>query len=252
MTLSTPVAVSGSSGADVLQYLTASIPASTGELVLVIVTSGKGGNASAVPTSVTQTGGIGGLTLVGSQAVPNNNQTVSVWKGVTVGSTAGFTIQHSVVMDNCAWHVVRFASTVATPTVRQFDSVNGAAAGTISVPLDNPPLAGSCMVGAIGVNAGNTSTPSVGAGFTQLGAQLYVTSPTVQQMLEYDNTDPLSTVSWTFSGTNGRSMIALEIADGVVAPPTQTMTLLEGGVEIPVELSWWDGTTETPIVEWSG
>ena len=245
MTLSAPTQLTAnSSTADAATYSTASVTVPAGARVVLLVSSGKAANLSETPTGVTHPN-IGALTLVRSQAVPNNNQTLSAWSGVGTGVAGAFTISHAGVMDNAMWQVLSFTSDVATPTVGQSSSNSSAASGTVTSPLPGAVTAGSCVVCAVGINAGTTTLPTTGTGYTAIGTTLSSTSPVVQQTTEYDNTSPYSTPAWGFAGTNGRATLALEVLDGVADPPAGgNVTVWNGTTEVPATLTVWNGTAE--------
>jgi hypothetical protein len=251
MTLNNPTLLTGNTSAtDSASYNTASVTPGSGDRILVLIVSGKASNLAAPPTSVSQgaAGGMGSLTKVGEQAVPNNNLVVTAWSGVGTGVAGAININHGAnVMDNCAWQVVSVTSTVYTPIVQQVDLLQNGAAATTGATLSPGAAAGAMNIGVLGYNAGSANTPTVGTGFTIIGSRLTQTSPTIQLMSEYDNTAPISnTAAFTTPAANGQAYLAIELRDGTPPPSGPALTVWNGSVEVPATLTVWDGAAEIP------
>jgi len=190
---------------------------------------------------------MGALTLIDSQAVPNTNLTVSAWTGVGTGVAGVINILHAATMENCAWQVIRISSDVATPVIHQADKTSGTATGTQGATLSPAPDAAAMVIGLLGYNAGSANTPTVGAGFTIIGARLTVTSPTIQLMSEYDASSPPAQAAFSIPNTNGQAYLAIEVRDGTVPPPAgYEVTIWDGATEVPAELTIWNGASEVP------
>lgn len=250
MTLSTPTAlVSGSNAADLATYTTASSTIQPKSLVVVFVVSGKASNLAQSPTDLTHSNGLA-VTKIGSLPVPNTNLVLSAWSysNSTASAIAGtVSINHAIVMDNCAWHITHYQSDVAVPTVRQ-----NAWAATAVTTEDGPAVTNNClstsvMVGALGYNSGSANTPTVGTGFTALGTRQTITSPTIQLLSEYDNTAPPRTATFTTPVSAGRSQVSIEIADGVATTPTSPFYVWNGTTEVQATVTMWNGTAEVPV-----
>lgn len=245
MTLGAPTSLlSGSSSSDLAAYPTASgTAAPIGSRVIMFVVSGKSANLSESPTGVSH-GSVGALTKINSLPVPNSNLTLSAWTHVGNGQAQAYTITHTNVMENCCWQVVALTSDVSTPTVRRNAMSAAAGAGTDGATLSAAALSTSCVLGAIGYNSGSTNTPTVGAGFTQIGTRQTQTSPTVQLMTEYDNTSPPTTADWSVPIAAGRSHIAVEVADGTAVPASGPTVEIDG---VSGTVSIWDGAQEINV-----
>lgn len=245
MTLSAPALLTeGASTAGTANYSTASVTPAAGARVVVVFSSGKASGLSEVPTGISHPS-IGALTLVRSQAVGNNNQTVSMWTGVSTGVAGAFTATHATAQNNAEWHVLAFTSDVATPTVGQSSGNATATTGVVTSPLPNAVTAGSCVLCTFGINAGSANVPTPGTGYTQLGTTRTATAPTTQQAVAYDNSSPYATPSWSIASTSGRSTMALEVLDGVTTPPAgSNVTVWNGTAEVPATLTVWNGTAE--------
>jgi len=248
MTMGAPSLLTGSSSAtDSASYNTASVTPTAGALVLVLVVSGKASGLSESPTGVSQGagGGMGALTKIGEQAVPNNNLTVTAWEGVGTGVAGVVNILHTNVMGNCAWQVIEMTSDVATPTVEQVDVFQTAAlTGTQGATLSPSPDPAATVIGVLGYNAGSATTPTVGAGFTIIGTRITVNSPTIQLLSEYDATSPPAQAAFSIPATNGQAYLAIEVRDGVAAPSGYQVTIWNGTSEVPAVLTIWNGTSE--------
>lgn len=247
MTLSLPAELTtGASATDGTTYTTAAVSLTNNSRVLVLTLSGLS-SAAASPASVVHSS-IGNLKKIAEIATNNSSICLTAWSGLGNGQSGTFTITHAVSQSNCSWKVLQLTSDIAPPTVKQFATATLAATGIGGAQLPASPNSTSCVLGALGYNAGAAQVPTVGAGFTAIGSLVITTAPVGQLGAEYDSTAPPDTATWSAPNTSGRAFITLEIADGVATSTSPRANIWENGVEVPVTLSIWNGSAETPVI----
>lgn len=236
MAIDTPTVLDdGSDTTDASSYATPSISPTGSALVLAFVVNGRTDGTSSKPTGLSGNGLTWVEILTGT--TPNGNVTGTLYRAMGASPSSGaVTISFSGTQHNCAWHVIQATNVDTSGTngsgaVVQAQTETPDTDQTPEIILNNAIGSGNASLGFFVANS-TSATWAPGSGYTRLGTDNAITSPTLESLVEYDVTGT-TTVNADYAQGSGKVYFGIEVADnegvnlnvGLVSSPATALTI---------------------------
>lgn len=219
----------GSSGSSLSSHTTASVTPVAGRGYTMWVWNASAGTAQS-PLSVSGMG-FGAWTKITEISSPNGSQNLSLWAAVNPvggpGAAGALTIAFSALTEFVQWKLVEHDNVDTTSPSSMIRAVNITTLATaLATPSFNLPTSiqsGNSVISAAAYAANpSAQTLSPGSGFDLVSGSAATGNtgaPSSQGAVEFLQTPPNNTVSWTASNTSSKAIIAVELA---VPPPVSS------------------------------
>lgn len=240
--MATPTIVhktTSSSGTDTNLYTSASISVDAGDTLWAVHVSGS---ISGTTESPLLPAGTLGSTLTwhddGMTVLMNTSfrgRITVFWANCPSTASGTVTLRFDTNQSSGHWHLFTTQGNDQTNPVRNFD-VDQITGSNPSVTLSPAPLSDSLVVAVMIANA--TTAAAAAGGYTLLATPpASQSSPALRMAVEYDDTSPATTPSFTHSGSTNKAIIAFEIVGA--APPAGTEgEVVVGGVKKAIANEW--------------